>query len=198
MAEIRSTLDMVMERAAKLAESTSDTGQDEAFFQNGMRAGASFLRGDAIHLETEVHAVEPEGQQPFKKGLLNSLLRNLVLPRDEEDMSEGALTGLLEMGKLLPNSSTFDNLISEIRSILPRYLEHRKQMKNQLEENFSPQMAALEQNYAQQTGAKIKMSPTQHPKFAEEWQKVLTSLNDQYDNALRQYKDAITQQLTAQ
>lgn len=198
MAEIRSTMDMVMERAAKLAAGASDTSKEEAFFQDGMRAGASFLRSDNISLVAAVEAVQPGGRLLFKKGLLNTFLRNLVLPRSEEQMSEGALSGLHEMAQLLPDSRNLDGLITELRSILSRYLEHRKQLKEQLEENFSAQIAMLEKTYAQQTGVNVKMSPAQHPKFAEEWQKALTRLNDQYDNAIMQYKDAINLQLTAQ
>jgi hypothetical protein len=197
MAEIRSTLDMVMERAAKLAASASDTGRDDDSFHDGMRAGASFLRGEAINPADAVLAVRPEGRLPFTKGLINTFMRSLVLPRDKESKSDGALNGLLEMGKLLPDNSNLTGLIAEIRSILSRYLEHREQLKKQLEEQFSAQMAMLEQKMAQQTGVKMKMSPAQHPKFAEEWQNLQTNLNEQYDNALSQYKDAITQQLTS-
>jgi hypothetical protein len=197
MAEIRSTMDMVMERAAKMAARTPDAGQDETFFHAGMRAGASFLRGEEISLETASQEVPPEGRLPFKKGLVNTFMRHLVLPRQKEQISEGALRGLLEMGNSLPASANLAELLAEMRSILSRYVEHRQQLKTQLEEQFSSQMAMLEQNLAQKTGVSMKMSPAQHPRFAEEWQKLLTSLNDQYDNALSQYKDAISQQLLA-
>ncbi len=198
MAEIRSTLDMVMERAAKMAASTPDTGQEETFFQDGMRTGASFLRGEDIHPTNATQAIKPEGQLFFKKGLINTFMRHIVLPRQQEQISEGALNGLLEMGNSLPEGGNLADYISEIRSILTRYIEHRQQLQTQLEENFSPQMAMLEQNMAQKTGVSMKMNPSQHPKFAEEWQKLLGGLNEQYNNALSQYKDAITQQLTSQ
>jgi ABC-type transporter MlaC component len=52
-------------------------------------------------------------------------------------------------------------------------------------------MGQMEAALAQQTGVAMKLKPSQHPKFQEEWQKVLTQLNDQYGNALNQYKKQV-------
>jgi len=104
------------------------------------------------------------------------------------------------MAGVLPTTSgagqgQLDGLLTEIRSILGRYLQHRQQLEKQLEENFTLQIAQLQQTMAQQTGMKMKLTPRQHPKFNEEWQRVQTQLNDQYLNALEQYKAAISQYL---
>jgi hypothetical protein len=43
---------------------------------------------------------------------------------------------------------------------------------------------------------KMKLQPSQHPKFAEEWQRIQVELNDQYGRAVEQYKEFIAKQLT--
>ena len=77
-------------------------------------------------------------------------------------------------------------MLEEINNILSRYHEHRLQVQTQLEEAFTAQAAQMQQHAG-------SMSPAQHPKFNEELQKHFDQLNEQYTNALTQYKQAISQ-----
>ena len=60
---------------------------------------------------------------------------------------------------------------------------------------FEQQMQMMEQNLAKQTGMQMKLAPSQHPKFQEEWLKVQTELDGQYGKAIDQYKGLIEQRL---
>ncbi len=196
MAEIRSTLDMVMERAAKFCDTAEDTNDSLDYSQNGMRSGAAYLRGDDVNITKTIADLEANALPSFIKGLVETFSRNLVLPREEEIKCEGALTGLLEVGTACKNEDNLLTLINETRTVMSRYIDHKKQLRQQLEENFATQMGQMEDNLTQQTGIDMKLEPSQHPQFAKEWQNVIVNLNDQYGNALEQYKTAIIQQLT--
>lgn len=194
MAQIKSTLEMVLARADRLcAEANGDTGDDT--LQRGMKAGAALLNGEAVDLAAAVAQCSATEYPHFCQGLLRTFFRHIALPRQEGQPWEGALHGLLEMAKAMPSASAtleqLAGLTNEIRSILSRYLQHRQQLEKQLEENFAMQTAHLQQSLAQQTGMKMNLSPRQHPKFNEEWHRVQAQLNDQYLNALEQYKAAI-------
>ena len=104
------------------------------------------------------------------------------------------MQGLVELGQ---GSGDLLSIFSDMKSILDRYSEHKKQLKQQLEEQFSQQMNMMEQDLAKKTGVSMKLEPSQHPKFAEEWLKLRGQLNEQYGQALDQYKQHIEQQLTA-
>jgi hypothetical protein len=158
-----------------------------------MKTGAAFLAAGSVDLEGAIKGYSPTDAVPFCQGLLRTFFRHIVLPREEGEPWEGALGGILAMAKGLPGSDVaqLQGLLAEIRSILSRYLQHRQQLEKQLEENFAMQTAHLQQSLAQQTGMKMNITPRQHPKFNEEWQRVQTQLNDQYLNALDQYKSAI-------
>lgn len=200
MAQIKSTMEMVMARAERLcAEAVADTNSDA--LQRGMKLGAAFLLGEGVDLGQTLHQVPAHELIPFCQGLIRTFFRHIALPREEGQPWEGALAGILAMAQAMPKSAGVDvsqlsGLIAEIRSILSRYLQHRQQLEKQLEENFAMQTAHLQQSLAQQTGMKMKLTPRQHPKFNEEWQRVQTQLNDQYLNALDQYKSAISSLLT--
>ncbi len=194
MAQIKSTLEMVLARADRLcAEAPADANED--MLQLGMKLGASLVNGETVDLSAPFSQCSPAGSIQFCQGLLRTFFRHIVLPRQEGQPWEGALHGLLEMAKAMPsvvaNMEQLVGLTGEIRSILGRYLQHRQQLEKQLEETFAMQTAHLEQSMAQQTGMKMKITPRQHPKFNEEWQRVQAQLNEQYLNALDQYKTAI-------
>ena len=124
------------------------------------------------------------------------LLRNIVLPRktDESDNAEKAMQALREISR---DKKELAQVFTEMKSILDRYLSHRDQLKKQLEEQFAQQMMLMEKSLAQQTGMKMKLQPSQHPKFAEEWQRIQVELNDQYGRAIEQYKEFIAKHLAA-
>lgn len=194
MAEIRSTMEMVLERAAKMEAEASGSSSQEESEKEGMRLAAKFLRGEEADLAPSLNDCPAESRSNIKKGMVTALLRNIALPRekDEQAGAEKAMHGLLAIGG---EGSDLMPVFSEMKSILDRYLDHKEQLKKQLEEQFAQQMGMMEQSLAQQTGVQMTLEPTQHPKFAEEWQKIQVELNEQYGRALDQYKEHIVQQL---
>jgi len=196
MAEIRSTLEMVLERAARMeARASSDLIlQDKE--KEGMRLAAGYLRGEQVDLPAVLVKCPAEERPHVKKGMVTALLRNIVLPRkaDEAPAAEKAMQALMEIGR---DKGDLVQVFTEMKSILDRYLSHKEQLKKQLEEQFAPQMMLMEENLAQQTGIKMKLQPSQHPKFAEEWQRIQLELSDQYGRAVEQYKEFIAKHLAA-
>lgn len=193
MAEIKSTMDMVMERAARMAAAEAPAGGEEQE-KEGMRAAAAYLRGEPVDLAAQLAAKVPVAQGAFRSGVVQAMLRNIFLPREAEQQkgAELAMNGLVMIG----GSSELLAVFGEMKKLLDQYLQHREQYREQLEGHFAQQMGQLEAAMAQKTGMAMKLKPSQHPKFQEEWQRILTQLNDQYGNALKQYKQQIEQYLT--
>jgi len=195
MGQIKSTMEMVLARAERLC-SEVDIDPAEDVIQRGMKLGAAVLSGQVVDLDEALRSLAPVDTQNFVQGLLRTFYRHIQLPREEGHPWEGALAGLQRLAQALSLSGDaqdqLSGVLNELRSILGRYLQHRQQLEKQLEEGFSMQAAQLQQSLAQQTGMKMKISPRQHPKFAEEWQRVQAQLNDQYGNALEHYKTSIS------
>ncbi len=194
MAEIKSTMEMVMARAARMCEEAAggDDNNEEAR-RAGMKAGGEFVASRAVDLSAMLGKYQGPAAEAFRQGLTSSFMRNINLPRHEDDGTpawEGALSGIMALASR-DTRAELGGITGEIRNILARYQDHKKQLRQQLEENFALQTAQLQQNLAQQTGMQMKISPAQHPEFQKEWQKVMEQMNDQYLNALEQYKDAI-------
>ena len=193
MAEIRSTIDMVMERAAKIAAEAADSNDEENSAHHGMRLAAEYLKNGDIDLQSTLLEQKKEEQAAILKGMVDTLLRNIVLPRDEM-LLENSGKALRAVSALA--SAEVSSICGELEQILNQYSQHKDQMVQQLEEAIRQQ---LEQHLAQQ-GAKLSddvaINPTMHPKYQDELDKMLTDLNGQYNDALDQRKNMIRQNLT--
>lgn len=192
MAEIRSTLQMVLERAARLEAEAGDSLSKEEKTQEGMRLAAQYLRGEEVDFAGLLNSPAAE-RALLVQGALSALLRNVTLPREEEDRigADKAMQGMLKLGQ----APQLQAVLEELKKILDHYLQHKDQLHKQLEEQFAQQMGMLEQSLGQQAGVQIKLEPAQHPQFAAEWQKIMMQLNDKYGRALAQHKAYIQQLL---
>jgi len=195
MAEIKSTMDMVMERAARMA--AAGAGEDdylgEEQLKEGMRLGAAFMRGEP-GLSERLGTLSEAEKGAVRKGAVQAMLRNIFLAREVEkqELADKAMHGLVEIGQ---GDGELLQILTEMKKILDGYRQHGEQLKEQLEAQFSQQMALMEQNLAKQTGQTMKLQPSQHPKFQEEWARIQGQLNEQYGKALQQLKDLVENHL---
>lgn len=191
MAEIKSTLEKVLERAASMGRASKEEMQAEEQEREGMRMAAEYLQGGAVDFSEIVQAVPGTAQR--KRGMVQSFLRNIALPRtDDHQRAERAMQGLLELAK---GSGDLVSVFRDMKNILDHYQKHKKELRQQVEEAFRQQM---EHALAQQTGQQglgMKVNPTLHPKFQEEWSRVKADLDDQYNQVLQQHKELVAQRL---
>jgi hypothetical protein len=186
MAEIKSTLEKVMERVAAMGPVSQEDFSSEEISREGMRLGAGYLRGTEEDLAAAL-ANHPEASRKFYlDGVVQVLLRNIVLPRDDDQQTaEKAMQGLLELGK---SSRELITVLGETKEVLARFRQHREQLRQQLESAMRQQ---LEQALAQQgiqNNLPVTIDPTLHPKFQEEWQRITDQLNEHYGQALEEHK----------
>ncbi|MGV1100448.1 DUF6657 family protein [Thiovibrio sp. JS02] len=196
MAEIKSTMEMVMERAAQMAAQAGDADfAAEEKGKEGMRLAAAFMRDEVQSLTERLGSMAPGDLPHVQKGAVESLLRNIFLAREAEKQgtAEKAMHGLVELGR---GDGQLLQVFSEMKKILDGYRQHGEQLKQQLEAQFAQQMEMMEKNLAKQTGVAMKLQPAQHPKFQEEWGRIQSQLDEQYGRALQQLKALVEQHLT--
>ena len=192
MAEIRSTMDMVMERAARMAAEAEETSADDSHHNEGMRLAAAYLNGDGTNLLEQLKSKAPEEQMAVRGGMARTLLRNIVLPRDEK-ISEQSLHSLMGLQELSGNSSDITTLCSELKQILEQYGQHREQVKQQFDESILNQLKMQLQQQGMTVDDEMALNPTMHPQYQEEWARTSAELNGQYNDALDQRKELIGQ-----
>lgn len=192
MAEIRSTMDMVMERAARMA-AEAENGSEQGDLENqGMRLAASYLSGDAKNLMEVLKNQPPEKQMAIRAGMAKTMLRNIVLPRDSQ-ISEQSLISLRGIQELSGNSTDIGAICAELNQILEQYGQHREQVKQQFDESIRSQLKMQLQQQGLAVDDDMALNPSMHPQYHEEWAKTSAELNGQYNEALDQRKELIGQ-----
>lgn len=194
MAEIKSTMDLVMERMARMTANTAEpVNNDEDNEKIGMKAAAAYLDNTLADLTQELAQHPPEAQKAVFSGATKILLRNVLLPRDErlQERSDSALNGIITIAQAL-NAAEVSQVCAELQQILQQYNQHKDQVTQQVEEAMRGQ---LEQQYAGRGVDPSQIRASMHPKYNEEMSKVHQDLNGQYIQAMDQRKDMIMQQL---
>jgi hypothetical protein len=186
MAGIKSTMDLVLERAARMGMATPDEMRHEENLKKGMQCAAEFFNGTKPSLLALLDEQEAAGQDSIRKGMLAALLRNLFLPRDEDGSRrlERAIQGIIELNR---NSADIAALCQELHTIASQYGQHRMQLYDQLKEQMRMQIEQV----LMRKGVKAdisKIDPTMEPQFKEQWARLEMDLDHQYSQAMAQFK----------
>jgi len=193
MAEIKSTMEMVLERAAKMAAAASSEVDNEDLLKTGMRLAADFLSGKETDIAQLLADQPAKDQVAISKGMAQTLLRNIVLPRDEQLQASGklALQGVMALsGK----SGEIKSICQELEQILGQYNQHKEQMTQQLDDAIRAQLEQQQMDKGQKGQSQV--NPAMHPQYREELTRMLTGLNNQYNDAMKQRKEMILERFS--
>jgi hypothetical protein len=194
MAEIKSTMDLVMERAARIGKASREELQQDDARKKGILLAVDFLEDRNDNLIDAIASFASAMQMAVRQGTAEGLLRNIFLPRDEAQRvrTDKAVRGIIDLSG---SAGDVLSICREVQNLLAGYTQHGEELRRQLEEQIRMQYEHL---LAQQKGMqqdKIKIDPTQQPKFKEEWSRIEGELNSQYGKALQQLKAELEQRL---
>lgn len=194
MAEIKSTMDLVMERAARIGKASSEDLQRDEAQKKGMQLTAEYLEGTQKSLADILGSQDSEMQSAMRSGMGAGLLRNIFLPRDDlqKKRAENAAQGLTE---LAGGAGDIETICRELLQIIAGYLQHREELRGQLEEQIKMQYEQLLAQQGGMGGKELNLEATLQPKFQEEWGKIEAELNSRYSEALEQHKTNLKQRL---
>ncbi len=166
MAEIKSTLEMVLERAARMSENATGTPAGEEAEQRGMRLAAGYLNGDSTYLMSLLDEQPPQEQMAVRNGMARTLLRNIVLPRDE-DLFNRSKTSLKGLQEISGQSGDIMGICSELSQLLDQYSQHKEQMKQQLDDTVRQQLKQGLFEQGQMIEDDMTLNPAMHPHYHE-------------------------------
>ena len=188
MGEIRSAKEIAAERLKDIGEITEEDRLRWKFVPIGEKLAGRYMT-ERLELETELAAFG-EKELPFvKRGMTQTLLSNLDLPRNETATKRNAkvMDAIMEIKE---DKESVAGALGEIQRIFEHYTQmgggQRAQAKQALKGKFEQSLRqALRAQGKEFTG---QMNVEQYPQFQEEWRRALTQLELQYVTSIDEVK----------
>ena len=191
--EIKSALEIAMEKVAKLGEATEEERLRWKHVPDGEKLAARYLKQN-LNLLSELGKFGEKEKKYVIEGMQGVLMRNIDLPRN--DFLRKKNKRVMEGIKLLKNDKvSVENVFSKLRRVFDHYAEQGEQQRQQVYESLKADVEAkIQQAVKQQTGtlANIRIDVESQPQFQEEWRRALAQMDAQYTTILEECKQELT------
>jgi len=193
MGDIKSALEIAMEKIEKLGKATDEERLKWKYVPEGERLAARYFKQDC-NLVVKLSQYEETVRRYIIEGAGNILIRNINLPKDDlaQRNNRQAMDGL----KNLKNDKVaVENVYSKMRRIFNHYTEQGEQQRRQAYESLKTELEAkMQQAVQQQLGSLtgIRIDVEKQPQFREEWRKLQIQLDSQYLQLLGEYKQELS------
>lgn len=188
MGEIRSSIEIAMEKADRLGRITKEDLETEKWLDCGHRIVATYMQGEIEGLTAGLSDISKKEMPLVLKGATEILLRNIVLPRDKDQWPgiKKALSGFVEL-----KGSLVNQIIPRIEQLLKNYEQTRDQYREQLKMQMEDQLGGIRQTISQQYGTAIasQIDVNSLPEFQKEWSRISIEITDQFEQQLIPLKE---------
>ncbi len=154
MAYIKSALEIALEKTEGI-KGDKTALRNASAKEEGKKLASAFFSDPTLDLEKKFKSY-PKEEQPFvREGFVQILFSNLVLPREERELSRlDAIVKALEV--LLPDKGNLKVLKSQIQQFFKHCLEDRKRLTEALNKQLGPLIRQKEQELSQRLGRPVR------------------------------------------
>ena len=186
MAEIKSALELALEKAEKYGRASAEEMALSQYQDQGRQLAVLFLKGEG-DLEAELKKIPPGTLPAVRQAIKEVFLRNLALPRENalDSRQDQALKGLLLVAD---NMKTMAHLRAEMEQILQQFLQIRSNAWQQLKARFAAGVGQIQKAMEAQLHQKVRVEVENLPQFQEEWRRFQGQLQEQFDPMLENLK----------
>lgn len=191
MGEMKSAWQIAMEKADKLGKVSQDELNSIKYVPEGNRLASQFLIDEKMDLSGDIAKVQPpEAVKFIKKGAEEILLRNIGLPRNDEEMrrTNRSMAGLRSIKE---NKKQLESIFGLINTLVSQYKLALQQTYTEFKKNAETSVQQATRNMRSQRGD--QMSPDQRIQLQlqEEWRQIHSELDAQYEKAMEDHKQKI-------
>ena len=191
MGEMKSAWQIAMEKADKLGKVSPDELNSIKYVPEGNRLASQFLIDEKMDLSGDIAKVQPpEAVQFIKKGAEEILLRNIGLPRNDEETrrTNRSMAGLRSIKE---NKKQLESIFGLINNLVNQYKLALQQTYSEFKKNAEVTVQQATRNMRPQRGD--QMSPDQRIQLQlqEEWRQIHSELDAQYEKAMEEHKQKI-------
>jgi hypothetical protein len=191
MGEMKSAWQIAMEKADKLGKVSQDELNSIKYVPEGNRIASQFLQDEKTDLMSEL-AKFPAGDTAgfIKKGIDEILVRNIALPRNDEDTrkTNRAMAGLRLIKE---NKKQLESIFGLINTLVNQYQVALQQTYAEFKKKAEVTIQQASRNPQPQRGNQMPLEQRLQLQLQEEWREVHSELDAQYDKALDEHRRKI-------
>lgn len=187
MAEIKSALELALEKAERYGRATKEELTREQYRDQGRQLAVNFLK-DGGDLAGEISRLPDAAKDEALAAVKEVLLRNIILPRDGEldPRMAHALEGLMLAAR---DKKAMARQKAELENLLQNFLQVRNNAWQQLKARFGAGIGQMQRALEAQMRQKVKLEVEHLPQFQEEWRRFQGQLLDQFEPMLEACKE---------
>jgi hypothetical protein len=192
MSDIKSFREIAMERVASIGEASEEDQLKWKYIPEGEKLASSCLN-DNREINTELDKYDKKAREFVLKGAEKVFISNINIPKNDviKGINAKAMHNLQSIKK---DKNAVKEIYDKLNYIFEHYNTQGKQQRDQsyelLKQDFQNK---IEQALAKQLGTKnnLEINVEALPQFQEEWRKVTSQLDNQYNNYLNEYKQEL-------
>ena len=191
MGEMRSAWQIAMEKADKLGKVSPDELNSIKYTPEGNRIASQFLLDDKMDLSSEIAKFQPAEAAKFvAKGVEEILLRNIGLPRNDEEVrkTNRSMAGLRAIKE---NKKQLEVIYGLISTLVSQYKVAMQQTYAEFKKNAEVTVQQASRNMRPQRGDQMTPEQRLQMQLQEEWRQIQGELDSQYEKALEEHKQKI-------
>jgi hypothetical protein len=183
LAEIKSALELALERAEQYGRASKEEMELARRQEQGRGLAVQFLKGEG-DLAADLKSLPPQTQPAARLAIKEVFLRNLGLPRENavDPRQDRAMEGLLVAAD---NRQAMAQLQTELEQVLQQYLHFRSNAMQQLKARFAAGMGQMQAQGRQPMNVDLERLP----QFQEEWLRFKGQLHQQFDPVMANLKE---------
>jgi hypothetical protein len=187
VAEIKSALELALEKAEQYGRATKEDLLQDKYKEQGRQWAVQFLKEEEVDLEKELAALPPEAQPSARVAMKEVFLRNITLPKEEaiDSRLDKALEGIMVVAT---NKKAMARLMQEIDQLMQQFLMARNTALQQLKNSFMQTLGNYTRALEAQLKTKVRLEVENLPEFQQEWRKFEGNLLDQFEPVLEDRK----------
>jgi hypothetical protein len=192
MSEMKSAWEKAMEKADKLGKLSPEELQQMEYRPTGNKIAAQYLQDERFDLDTELTKYKGTGGRKYIiQGAQETFIRNITLPHDEHSIN--TINRSLEGIRLLKeNKKQIQEIYDRLNNLLNYYQQARQQAFTQFKQEFESKVQEIGAKLQQRPGINAQtMEAELQRQFQEEWHRISSQLDAQYEKTLEEQKQQI-------
>jgi hypothetical protein len=192
MADIKSFREIAMEKIASIGEASEEEQLKWKYVPEGEKLAASCLN-DGCEIKSKIDSYDRKAREFVLKGAEKVFISNINIPKNDavKNNNEKAMENILYIKN---DKNAVKEIFNNINYIFDHYNTQGKQQRDQayelLKNDFQGKIEqALEKQLG--TGNDLNINVESLPQFQDEWHKTLSQFDNQYNNYLNEYKQAL-------